>query len=47
MVAKNLLYNNIYNEDLQGVVNMFMVKMRSIQKRNAKGVSIRSRIQWI
>lgn len=42
----NLLHNDIYNEELQGQVNMLRDKMKEIRKRNAEGAAIRSRVQW-
>lgn len=36
----------IYNEELQGEVNKLRDKMRGIEKRNAIGAVIRSRVQW-
>ena len=40
----NLLHKDMYHENLQGVANMLRNKMRGIEKPNAKGGIIRSRV---
>lgn len=47
VATTNLLRNDVYNEGLQGVVNMLKNKMRGVEKWNAKRATIRSRVQWM
>lgn len=44
--ATRVLHHDIYNMEVQGVVNSLRDRMRHIEKRNAKGTTIRARIKW-
>lgn len=44
--ATNALHMDIYNKEAQGLVNSLKGKVRSIDKRIAKGTAIRFRVNW-
>lgn len=44
--ATKTLHSDTYNCEVQGLVNNLRDKMRRINKQNAKGVAVRSRVVW-
>lgn len=44
VATTNLSHKDMYHENLQGVANMLRNKMKSIEKRNAKGGTITSTV---
>ena len=44
-VATIKLYEDIYNEELQGVTNMYRRILEDIETRKARGATIRSRVK--
>lgn len=44
--ATKVLHHDIYNREAQGVVNNLRDRMKHIEKRNAKGATIRARMKW-
>lgn len=44
--ATKALHMDIHNNEAQGPVNSLRDKMRGLDKRNAKGAAIRSRVNW-